>query len=77
MEAQTLGCAVIVSDYCGSREQIEDGKYGDFCELTPEGIAKSIQNLLDDKEHREELKRMASTKKVPEGQERLFFELLM
>lgn len=77
LEAQTLGCAVIVSDYCGSREQIEDGKYGDFCELTPEGITKSIRILLNDKEHREELKWMASMKKVPEGQEKLFFELLM
>lgn len=76
LEAQTLGCAVIVSDYCGSREQIGDGKYGDSCELTPEGIAESIRILLDDREHREELKRMASTKKVPEGQENLLFELL-
>lgn len=75
-EAQTLGCAVIVSDYCGSRGQIMDGKYGISCRLTPEGIAESIRFLLDDRKKREELGRMAAEKKVPEGQERLFFDLL-
>lgn len=75
-EAQTLGCAVIASDYCGSKEQIEEGKYGISCKLTPEGIADSIQSLIEDEKRRVELGRMAATKKVPEGQERLFFELL-
>lgn len=75
-EAQTLGRAVIVSDYCGSRGQIEDGKYGISCELTPQGIAESVRSLLDDREKREGLERMAAEKKVPKGQERLFFELL-
>ena len=75
-EAQTLGCAVIVSDYCGSREQIEDGKYGISCELTPESIAESISNLLNDEKRRINLGQMAATKKMPEGQEKWLYELL-
>lgn len=77
LEALTLGCAVIVSDYCSSHEQIGNGKYGNFCDMTPESIAKSIRILLDDRERREELGRIASTKTVPEGQEKLLFQLLI
>ncbi len=75
-EAQTLGCAVIVSDYCGSRDQIEDGKYGISCKLTPESIAEKIGDLLRNEELRERLGQMAVTKKMPEGQERWLLELL-
>lgn len=75
-EAQTLGCAVITSEYCGSHEQIEDGKYGIACELTPTGIADSIKVLLSDDRRRKELGYLASKKRLPEGQEKLFIELL-
>lgn len=75
-EAQTLGCAVIVSDYCGSQEQIEGGRYGISCKLTPEGIAESIRTLLDDRKKREELGQKAAKKRLPRSQERLFFELM-
>lgn len=75
-EAQTLGCPVIVSDYCGSREQIDDGECGILCELTPEGIAQSIQSLLADEEKRVQIARRAMEKKTPQGQEEKFFALL-
>lgn len=75
-EAQTLGCAVIVSEYCGSEEQIENGKYGVSCELTPTGIADCIEKLLMDEKRRIDLGCAAAKKQVPEGQEKLFFELL-
>lgn len=75
-EAQTLGCPVVVSDYCGSREQVEGGKYGVSCELTPEAVADTVAALLDDAPRRAELGRRAAEKKTPSGQERLFYELL-
>lgn len=51
-EAQALGCAVIASDCAGNREQIEDGVDGLLCLLTPEGIARKIEELIDDTEKR-------------------------
>lgn len=75
-EAQTLGCPVIVSDYCGSREQVEGGRYGLSCELTPEAVASAVMSLLDDAPRRAELGRRAAEKQTPSGQERLFYELL-
>lgn len=61
-EAQTLGCAVIASDRNGNREQITDGQDGILCELTPRAIAKSIMELLQDKEKRKALRRAAAKK---------------
>ena len=75
-EAQTLGCPVIVSDYCGSREQISGGECGVLCELTPEGIAQSIRSLLADEEKRLRIARRAIEKETPQGQEEKFFALL-
>mgnify|MGYP001024779956 CR=1 FL=1 len=75
-EAQTLGCPVVVSDYCGSREQVEGGRYGVSCALTPEAVADTVAALLDDAPRRAELGRRAAEKKTPSGQERLFYELL-
>ena len=75
-EAQTLGCPVIVSDYCGSSGQIEGGKYGVSCELTPAGVAGAVRSLLDDAEERAALGRRAAGKETPQGQEAQFFALL-
>lgn len=75
-EAQTLGCPVIVSDYCGSSGQIEGGVYGVPCELTPAGVAEAIRSLLDDAEKRETLARRAAGKETPQGQEEQLFALL-
>lgn len=75
-EAQTLGCAVIVSNYCGSNEQIEDGKYGISCELSPEGIADRIHELLLDDKRRLEMGQAVVMKEMPSGQEMQLFALL-
>lgn len=63
-EAQTLGCAVIASDCNGNREQIEDGKDGILCELTPEDIAEKIEELYLSKEKREMLGEAARKKEI-------------
>lgn len=68
-EAQTLGCAVIASDCNGNREQIEEGVDGILCQLTPEGIADSIQSLLQDDEKRKRLGKAAERKNMAQEQE--------
>lgn len=59
-EAQTLGCAILASDCSGNREQIVDGVDGRFCQLTPEGIASGILELMEDDSLRERLGREAA-----------------
>ena len=61
-EAQMLGCAVIASDCAGNREQMEDGVDGLLCPLTPEGIAKKIEELIDDTTKKERLAAAAKQK---------------
>jgi len=63
-EAQTLGCAIIASDCNGNREQIVDDVDGLLCELTPEGIAEKIIQLIEDKELRNKLGNNAKEKKI-------------
>ena len=76
-EAQTLGCAVIASDRNGNREQIKDGQDGILCELTPRAIAKSIMELLQDKEKRKALRRAAAKKDMTQPQGlRMLLELV-
>lgn len=75
-EALTLGRPVVVSDCCGGREQVEDGRCGVSCALTPEAVADAAAALLDDAPRRAELGRRAAEKRTPSGQERLFYELL-
>ena len=65
-EAQMLGCAVIASDCAGNREQMEDGVDGLLCPLTPEGIAKKIEELIDDTTKKERL--AAAAKQKANGQ---------
>lgn len=52
-EAQVLGCPVIASDCNGNREQIESGVDGILCKLSPEDIAKSIEELIADPKKRQ------------------------
>ena len=52
-EAQILGCPVIASDCNGNREQIESGTDGILCKLSPEDIAKSIEELIEDPKKRQ------------------------
>ena len=47
-EAQILGCPIIASDCNGNREQIQNGKDGILCELTPEALADAILKLAGD-----------------------------
>lgn len=61
-EAQILGCAIIVSDSHGNREQVEDDIDGKLCQLTPESISEKIEYLLDHKEIREQLGERAAGK---------------
>ncbi len=68
-EAQTLGCAVIASDCNGNREQIENGEDGILCQLTPEGIAESIETLLQNEETRKKLGKSAERKNMTQEQE--------
>lgn len=61
-ETQTLGCAIIVSDSHGNREQVEDGVDGKLCQLTPESISSQIAYLLDHKEKRIQFGEKAAAK---------------
>lgn len=49
-EAQTLGCAILVSDCSGNREQVDAGIDGQMCSLTAEGISGEIEKMLQDEE---------------------------
>lgn len=61
-EAQTLGCAILVSDCSGNREQVVNGVDGMMCSLTPEAVSNQIKLLLEDDEKREALGKQASVK---------------
>lgn len=49
-EAQTLGCAILVSDCSGNREQVTEGVNGRLCQLTAEEISQCIEEMLNDEE---------------------------
>lgn len=49
-EAQTLGCAILVSDCSGNREQVTEGVNGRLCQLTAEEISRCIEEMLNDEE---------------------------
>lgn len=68
-EAQTLGCAILVSDCSGNREQVEDGVDGLLCEFTETAVMEGILRLLRDKELRERLKGRAAEKKLKNEEE--------
>lgn len=68
-EAQTLGCAIIVSDCSGNREQVIDNEDGLLCDFTPEKIAEAIKSLLYDEKKREFLGMAAARKKISDTNE--------
>lgn len=68
-EAQTLGCAIIASDCSGNREQITPGVDGILCEMTPEGVYRSVKELLNDEEKRKCFGQAAGGKKPTDVQE--------
>ncbi|MCM1325057.1 MAG: glycosyltransferase [Bacteroidales bacterium] len=68
-EAQTLGCAILVSDCSGNREQVIPGVDGMMCGFTPEEICRDIQTLLQDESLRSRLGRAAAQKKLTDESE--------
>lgn len=76
-EAQTLGCAILVSDCSGNREQVIPDVDGMLCELTPEGICAGIRELIHDEDKRARFGRAASEKKLSDvGEMRKLLELV-
>lgn len=51
-EAQILGCAILVSDYSGVREQVEDEVDGKICRLEPKELAECILDFANDPQKR-------------------------
>lgn len=68
-EAQTLGCAIIASDCNGNREQIVPDVDGVLCELTPQGIADRIIELIENPKKRERLAEAAAKKQIVHQEE--------
>lgn len=76
-EAQTLGCAIVASDCNGNREQIENGRDGVLCQLTPEAIAEAVGALLQNPQRRQALGRAAAGKQISQSQQvELLLDLL-
>ena len=63
-EAQTLGCAIVVSDTSGNRRQVIHDQDGLLCNLCREDIARTIGDLLDDEDRRKRLGEAARAKKT-------------
>lgn len=61
-EAQILGCALLVSDCSGNREQVTDGVDGKLCNLAAEEIAAGIRELINHPELAESCRRAAAGK---------------
>lgn len=61
-EAQILGCAVLVSDCSGNREQVEDGVDGLLCEFEEASVRDGILRLLREEGLRERLGKRAAEK---------------
>lgn len=63
-EALALGCAAIVSDCNGNRDEITDGRDGLLCPFDPEALADCVEGLLRDGEKRRELGRQAGSRRA-------------
>lgn len=75
-EAQTLGCALLVSDCSGNREQVTEGVDGSMCELTAEAVAREIIILLKDDEKRRQYGKNAAARQIDNAVDiRKIFEL--
>ena len=68
-EAQTLGCATLVSDCSGNREQVTHGVDGLLCELTAEAVCEGILELLHSEEKRRQYGAAAAAKKLANPRE--------
>lgn len=75
-EALALGCAVIVSDCAGNRDEIMDGWNGLLCPLDPTAMADCIQRLMGDEALQRELGAHAALPKAEDGRRRDSWEEL-
>lgn len=66
-EALTLGCAAIVSDCSGNRDEIVDGQDGLLCPFDPLALADCIERLARDGDLRKELGACAGSRKTDSG----------
>ena len=67
-EALVLGCAILVSDCSGNREQVNDGIDGSLCQLSAEDISRNIKELLEDDEKCMQYRKNASCR-ISDNQE--------
>lgn len=75
-EAQILGCAILVSDCSGNREQVENGVDGALCQLDARDISRQIKQLLHSEELRSKYGRNAAKKMDQEEEKGLeLFEI--
>lgn len=76
-EAQILGCAIIASDCNGNREQLVPYEDGILCELSPDGIAAKVIQLVEDEDLRRRLGEAAAKRQTEKENElHLLLELL-
>ncbi len=68
-EAQTLGCATLVSDCSGNREQVTHEVDGLLCDLTPEAVCDGILTLLQSEEKRKVYGAAAADKSLANPEE--------
>lgn len=54
-EAKVLGKPILITNYPTSRSQVENGRDGLICELSPEGLAEGIEKLYNNPNLRKEL----------------------
>ena len=74
-EAQTLGCAIVVSE--SSREQVRDGVDGTVCALEPEAVCGAIRELIREPQKRAAYGHAAEARRIDcEEQKKLLEELL-
>lgn len=66
-EALALGCAAIVSDCNGNRDEIVDGQDGLLCTFDPLALADCIERLAQDEVLRKELGAHARSRKIDGG----------
>ena len=62
-EAQTLGCAMVVSDTTGNRIQVTQDQDGLLCSLSPMDVARTVGLLLSDRDRRRRLGDAAARRK--------------
>ncbi len=74
-EAQTLGCAIVVSE--GSREQVRDGVDGTVCALEPEAVCRAIRELIREPQRRAAYGHAAEARRIDCGEQKKLLEELL